>query len=82
MFYTGADGTVEWEKEKYCPTQNYTVRKEKVVSIPYANYDFCGTYTIHVQVLNGPECSANSTLYPIPDWQIGGDGKGCMPTPK
>ena len=43
--------------------------------IPY--YDFCCSYNIQAEVFHGLDCSVTSELYPISNWQIIGDGKGC-----
>ena len=73
--YSSASVVVEWEKEEYCPTQNVTVRRDNPVFIPY--YDFCGSYNISAETFFGLNCSVNFSLYPIPNWNIAGDGKGC-----
>ena len=73
--YSSATGVVTWEKNEYCPPQNYTVQRDQPVHIPY--YDYCGSYNISAEVSFGLKCSVNFSLYPIPNWLIAGDGKGC-----
>ena len=72
---SSASVVVEWEKEEYCQSQNVTVRRDNPAYIPY--YDFCGSYNISAETFFGLNCSVNLSLYPIPNWHIAGDGKGC-----
>ena len=60
--------------------QKYMVRSENGPKpIPYYDFysHFCDFYTIQAEVFHGLDCSVNSDLYPIPNWQVAGDGKGC-----
>ena len=54
-------------------------RKNGPTLIPYYDfyYDFCGSYNIQAEGFHGLDCQVTSDLYPIPNWQIAGDGKGC-----
>ena len=62
-------------KRRILPNSKFTVKRDKPVYIPF--YDFCGSYNISAEVFSGLECSVNFSLYPIPNWLIAGDGKGC-----